>query len=803
MMRTLLQDLKYGGRALVKNPGFAVVAVVVLALGVGANTAIFSVVNAVLLRPLPFPGAERIVAFAGVNSSKGISQSNMSAPDFKDWRAEQKSFDGLAMYTAGSANMTGGDEPERVAASAVSADFFRVLAVGATRGRAILPEDTELGRDPVAVIGHGLWVRRFGSDPGVIGKRIEISGRSLEVVGVMPEGFNFPQRAEVWSPLQLDVSKEARDNRSYPVIARLKEGVTLEAARAEMDAVTGRLAQEYPVTNGGWGLQLERLQDSIVGQLRKLLLVLLAAVGLLLLIACANVANLTLVRAAARRRETAVRLALGASRVRVVRQLLTESLLLAFAGGALGVGLSVWLTALLVALSPKNTPRLDEAGVDARVLLFALGAAVLTGVVFGLAPALQASRTSLGEALKEGGRGMAEARGRARGLLVVAEIAVSLVLLVGAGLLVKSFMRLQKVSPGFDASNVLTMRVSLPGARYPEPRKKAEFYASLTERLKSLPGVESAAATLSLPLNGSNFSVGRAYIREGRPLTPEESANSAYSVVTPEYFRALRIPIVKGRTFEDRDDVGAEMVAVVNETLARTAFAGEDAIGKQITIWRDEKFPRRIVGVVADARPQSLDADAGPQVYVPERQDAIWGGMSLVVRTKGDPEALTQAVRNEVRALDRNQPVYDVKTLAQVVADSTAYRRLAALLMAGFACVALLLACVGLYGVISYAVARRTHEIGIRMALGARPRDVLRLVLRQGGALVLAGVGLGVAAAFAASRALASMLYEVSPGDPATYALVAVLLACVALLACLVPARRATKVDPMVALRYE
>jgi putative ABC transport system permease protein len=802
-MRTLIQDLKYGCRALVKNPGFTVVAVVVLALGVGANTAIFSVVNAVLLRPLPYPGAERIVAFAGVNPSKGITQSNMSAPDFRDWRAEQKSFEGLAMYTAGSANMTGGDEPERVAASAVSADFFRVLSVGAARGRAILPEDTELGRDPVAVIGHGLWVRRFGSDPAVIGKRIEISGRSLEVVGVMPEGFNFPQRAEVWSPLQLDVSKEARDNRSYQMFARLKEGVTLEAARAEMDAITARLSQEYPVTNGGWGLQLERLQDSIVGQLRKLLLVLLAAVGLLLLIACANVANLTLVRAAARRRETAVRLALGASRVRVVRQLLTESLLLALAGGAVGVGLSVWLTELLVALNPKNTPRLDEVSVDARVLLFALGAAILTGVVFGLAPALQASKTSLGEALKEGGRGMAEARGRARGLLVVAEIAVSLVLLVGAGLLVKSFLRLQKVSPGFDASNVLTMRVSLPGARYPEPSKKAEFYASLTERLKSLPGVESAAATLSLPLNGSNFSMWRGFVREGRPLAPEEADNASYAVVTPDYFRVMRVPLLRGRDFTDRDDAGSTMVAVVSEPLARKIFPGEDPVGKHITIWRDEKFPREIIGVVGEAKPMGLDSDSMLQIYVPERQDAIWGGMSLVVRTKGDPEALTQAVRNEVRTLDRNQPVYDVKTLAQVVADSTAYRRLAALLMAGFACVALLLACVGLYGVISYAVARRTHEIGIRMALGARPSDVLRLVLRQGGALVLAGVGLGAAAAFAASRALASMLYEVSPGDPATYALVAVLLACVALLACIAPARRATKVDPMVALRYE
>jgi putative ABC transport system permease protein len=487
-----------------------------------------------------------------------------------------------------------------------------------------------------------------------------------------------------------------------------------------------------------------------------------------------------------------------------VRQLLTESLLLALVGGALGVGLSVWLTEILLALSPRSTPRLEEVGMDARVLLFALGATLLTGLVFGLAPALQASKAGLNEALKEGGRGLAEARGRARGLLVVGEIAVSLVLLVGAGLLVKSFVRLQQVKPGFDASGVLTMRVSLPGARYPEPKKKAEFYASLVERLRALPGVESAGATLSLPLGGSNYSVGRAFVREGRPLAPEASENAAYAVVTPGYFKTLRVPLVKGRDFDERDTAEAPMVAVVNEALARTIFAGEDAVGRQLTVWRDEKFPRRIVGVVADVRPDSLDEEAGPQIYVPHAQDAGWGGMSLVVRTKGgEPESLTQAVRGEVRALDRAQPVYDVKTLEQVLADSAAYRRVAALLMAGFACVALVLACVGLYGVVSYAVARRTHEIGIRMALGARPSDVLRMVLRQGGALVLAGVGVGVAAALGAAQALAGMLYGVSATDASVYVFVALLLACVALLACLVPARRATKVDPMEALRYE
>jgi putative ABC transport system permease protein len=786
-----------------KSPGFTLVAVAVLALGIGANTAIFSVVNAVLLRPLPYPGAERVVAFEGVNPSEGITRSNLSAPDFADWRAAQQSFEALAMFTSGSANLTGGDEPERVGASAVSADFFRALGVGAARGRALLPEDDAPGGGEVVVISNGLWVRRFGADPGVVGRRVEVNGRGLEVVGVMPAGFDFPQRAEVWMPLQLDVAKEPRDNRSYQVVGRLREGVTLEAARAEMDALTARLALSYPVTNGGWGLRLDRLQDSIVGQLRALLFVLLGAVGLLLLIACANVANLTLVRAASRRREVAVRLALGASRWRVVRQMLTESLLLALAGGALGVGLSVWLTELLVAMSPRNTPRLAETALDARVLLFATAATLLTGLVFGLAPALQASKADLNDALKEGGRGLAEARGRARGLLVVLEIAVSLVLLVGAGLLVKSFARLRQVDPGFDASNVLTMRVSLPGARYPEPLKKAEFYASLVERVRALPGVESAAATISLPLNGSNLSVGRSFVREGRPLAPESSEDAAYSVITPEYFRAMRIPLRAGRDFNDRDDAGSTMVAVINEPLARKIFPGEDPLGKHITVWRDEEFPREIVGVVGETKPNGLDSEPKLQVYVPERQDADWGGMSLVVRAQGDPEALTQAVRNEVRALDRDQPVYDVKTLERVVADSTAYRRLAAVLMAGFACVALVLACVGLYGVISYAVARRTHEIGIRMALGARPRDVLRMVLRQGGALVLAGVGVGVAAALAATRALASMLYEVSAADATVYAFVALLLAAVALVACLVPARRATKVDPMEALRYE
>jgi len=802
-MNSIWQDARFGFRMLWKRPGFTSVALVVLALGVGANTAIFSVVNAVLLRPLPYPGAERVVAFTGVNPPKGITSSNMSSPDFSDWLAQQTSFEALSLYTAGSASLTGGDEPERVSAAGVTPDFFRVVGVGAARGRALLADDAQAGHDVVVVIGHGLWVRRFGADPDIVGRRIEMGGRSYEVVGVMPPGFDFPQRAEVWAALRLDPSKDQRDNRSFSVVGRLKDGATLERAQAEMDALTARLAQEYPVTNGGWGVRLQTLRDNLVGQLRTTLFVLMAAVGLVLLIACANVANLLLARAASRRREVAVRLALGAGRMRIVRQMLTESVLLALTGGALGVGLSVWLKDLLVALAPVGTPRIDEVTTDARVLLFALGATLLTGLVFGLAPALQASRPNLGESLKEGGRGAADVRSRMRSLLVVAEVALSLVLLVGAGLLLKSFARLQRVNPGFDSSNVLTLRLSLPGARYREPRDKAEFYSKLIARVEALPGVESAGATLSLPLGGSNYDVWRAFVPEGRALAQENEDNAAYSVVTPDYFRALRIPVLQGRAFNERDDDSSAKVVVINEPLARKIFPGEDPVGKHLTIWRDEKFPREIVGVVGEAKPQGLDADPKLQIYVPHRQDAQWGGLSLVVRARGDMGTLTQPVRGEVRALDRELPVYDVKMMRQVVSDATAYQRVTAVLMAGFALAALLLAGVGLYGVVSYTVAQRTREFGIRVALGAQGRDILRLVLRQGGALVLAGVAAGVAVALAATRVLASLLYGVSATDATVFVLVPALLACVALLACLVPARRATRVDPIAALRHE
>jgi putative ABC transport system permease protein len=805
-LETIWQDCRYGARMLRKNAGFTVVAVLVLALGIGANTSLFSIVNAVLLRPLPFPDAERIVWFDGINLARGITASNMSSADYKDWQQQAGVFDSMAAYVTGSANLSDeGAEPERVPRVSVTAGFFQTIGIGPALGRALSREDEAQGAEDVALLSHAIWQRRFGASPSVIGNRIMMNGRPVTIVGVMPEGFDYPRQSQLWVPLKPERSAEKRDNRYLNVLARLKPGVSVEEAEAQVGLISDRLGQQYPETNGGWSVRLTRLHERTVRDVRTSLLLLLGAVGFVLLIACANVANLLLARAASRRREIALRTALGAGRLRVVRQLLTESLLLAALGGVAGLLLSLLLTDLLVAISPANLPRLNEVGMDWRVLGFTAGVVCVVGLLFGLAPALQSSRTDLNEALKEGSRGSSEgrARNRVRAALVVSEVALSLLLLVGAGLLIRSFLLLRSVDAGFDPENVLTMRVSLPSSRYEEPQQRVTFFRELTRRVEALPGVEADGAAISLPLGGTTLSVGRAFVREGNPLAAEHALDAGYIVTTPGYIRTMRIPLRAGREFTDGDAAETTPVALINESLARRMFPGEDPIGKRLTAWRDERFAREIVGVVADVKMDQMGDEGEPQVYVPLAQNATWGSLSVAVRTTVEPEALVSAVRGAVLAIDKTQPVYDIKTMEDVRSASVANRRLVVLLFGVFAGLALLLAVVGIYGVLSYAVAQRTHEIGIRVALGAQRSDVLRLVVGQGMRLVILGVLIGIAGALVVTRLLESLLFGVSATDPATFAVVAAVLSFVALLACYIPARRATRVDPLVALRYE
>ena len=801
-MENLLQDIRYGVRSLFKRPGFAAVAVITLALGIGANSAMFSAVNAVLLRPLSFPESERIVLVEGVNPQQGITDSNLSVPDFADWQSQNQVFEQMAGFVTGGSLLVNNEETERVRGTSVTADFFPLFKTKALLGRALQPDDAQKGHDDVVVLSYGLWQRRFGSDPDVVGSKVKVGGEAATVVGVMPAGFDYPYQSELWVPFAIDAAAERRDNRYLEVITRLKPGVTLAQAQAQMDTINQRLAQTYPETNTGSGVRLATLQERLVGGTRSSLLLLLGAVAFVLLIACANVANLLLARATARQKEIAVRTALGASRWRVIRQLLTESVLLSTVGGAVGLLLSLWLTKLLIAVSPPNSPRFDEIRPDTRVFLFTLALAVLTGLVFGLAPALQASRINLNERLKEGGRmGGGSSHNRVRSMMMVSEVTLSFVLLVGAGLLIKSFMHLRDVSPGFNSANVLSVRISLPSARFPKGEPRVQMLRQVVEHIRSLPGVQSAGAVLSLPLGGDTFNVGRSYIREGRPATPEESANATYLVATPDYFHALQIPLVAGRAFTDQDTEQTPKVLIVNESMARQLWPGESPVGKRITIWRDEKFPREIVGVVGDTK-RLLDTEAGSQMYVPFAQDSDWG-MSLVIRTNGDPAASTAAVRSEIRSLDKGIPVFNVKTMNEVLALSVGPRRTPMLLLSAFAGVALLLAMIGIYGVTAYHVTQRTQEIGIRMALGAQMRDVVSLVLKGGMALAFIGIGLGLVGAFALTRLMSSLLFGVQPTDTATFVIVSLSLCVTALIACYLPARKATKVDPLVALRYE
>jgi predicted permease len=800
------QDLRYGIRKLRMSPGFTLVAVMTLALGIGANTAIFSVVNAVLLRPLPFEAPEQLVRVFGTSARRSSFSRPHSYLNFNDLRAQNQSFEAMAAYGAVTSALSGADAPEQITGVISSGDIFQVLKTKPLLGRLLAPEDERPGGSPVVVISHGLWRRRFGGDPHIVGRSIRLDGREREVVGVTPADFRFEfvtTAADFWTPIDPSVSEfQQRGAIFLEAIGRLKPGVSVAQANADMGVIASRLEQQYQNSNAGVGVRLAPAQEELVGDVRPTLLVLLGAVGFVLLIACANVANLLLARSAGRYREIAVRSALGAWRGRIVRQLLTESRLLAFVGGLLGLLFALWGVKLLSAFVPENVPRFGETSIDLRVLGFTLAASVLTGLLFGIAPALQSSRFDLNEALKEGGRGGSDGRGRkrVRSLLMVSEVALSLVLLVGAGLLIKSFVKLRNTDPGFDPDNTLTASVSLAAVRYDSDEKIDDFYRRLIERVRALPGVASVGGVTPLPLSDNNMAFSFSVV--GQPPPPPEQRQAASArVVTPDYFRAQGVPLRKGRVFNEADKAGAPNTIIVNEAFARRYLPGDEPLGQRLKLGINS-IEGEIVGVVGDVRGMSLATPGTPEYYIPEAAVAF-SDMSLVIRTTGDPASLTPALRQVVAEMDKDQPLYDVRTMDSLVARSVARQRFSMTLVGVFAVLAMLLSAVGIFSVMSFLVAQRTHEIGIRMALGARPGDILSMVVRHGIVLTLVGVAVGLAASFALTRLMSGLLYEVSATDPVVYGGITALLAAVALAACYIPARRATKVDPLIALRYE
>ena len=798
-METLLKDVRYGIRSLLKRPAFAAIAVLTLALGIGVNTAIFSVINAVLLRPLAYAEPARLVTF----------RSNQSAPDLLDVEARSHTFTSFGGEVRVALDYTAGSEPVQFQTGHVTGGYFQTLGVSAERGRVITQADDTPGAPHVTVLSHKLWLQQFGGDPEIIGKTIPLSGNVYTIIGVMPESFASPRdNTEAWTPVHVSnpVAANFRGVHFLRTYGRLAEGVSLEQALAEMRVIDQNLATQYPAENKNRTTVLIPLHERIVGQSRQSLLVLFAAVSLVLLIACANFANLLLARAAEREREFVIRTALGAGRWRLVRQLLTESVLVSFAGGAVAVLLAIWGTSLLVALQPENLPRLREIGVDARVLGFTFGLSLLTGIVFGLLPAWAASRSGISESLKEGGRSATAggARQRLRSTFVVAELAVALILLVGAGLLIKTFWNLRSVEPGFNQDHLMTMRVELPEARYKEKDKQTRFRTHALAEINSLPGVQAAMIS-ELPLSGD--ALDHDFVIEGRPpIAPGDEPSLQTRSVMGEYFQTLQMPLRLGRNFEPQDfDAQAPRVGIVNDVMVQQYFPNEDPLGKRVRWARDQEVRWfTIIGVVGDVKHFGLDLPEQPAMYSPYAQADPWKRwMTFVARTQSEPGAMSQAIKQQIWKVDSQLPVSEVKTMSEVTAASFAARRFNMLLLALFAGLALMLAAIGIYGVMSYAVTQRTQEIGIRMALGARATDVLRLIIRNGLTLTLLGVVIGLAGAFALTRLLTTLLFGVKPTDTLTFVVVSALLIFVALLACYLPARRATKVDPLVALRYE
>jgi len=810
-MDALWKNLVYSVRMLLKRPSLTAVAIIAIALGIGANTTIFSVVNTVLLRPLPYEQPEQLLMLSTEQRNQALDgRGTFSIPDLLDIQQSAKTLEYVATVQRSGTIITEGGDPERVLGAAVNADYFPLLRVKPLLGRVFTHDEDKPGAAPVILLSEGLWKRRYGGDPNMIGREINLGGKTT-VIGILPAGFEYPisdDSQDFWEPLfsaafMTKERREERANRSIDVIARLKPGATLEQAKAELDLLSRQIEQQWPTSNTNIIFNAISMHENITRDYRTALLVMLGAVGLVLLIACANVANLLLARAAARQKEVAIRMALGASRRRIAAQLLTESVLLSLVGGVVGLLLASWGIQLLVAYGPADVPRLRDVSLDRYVLLFTFSVSTLTGVLFGLAPALHASKRDPGNMLKESGRGLSHSRSnRMRSALIVSEVALSLMLLVGAGLLINSFWRLLHTEAGFDPKGVLALDIPLDRRTYAKSEQQSAAFQQLIARMKGLPGVRDASVVSNIPMNDLDYEL--SFQIEGRPpYKPGEEAAADYTVAGADYFRTLNIALLRGRVFTDQDTANSPQVMVVSNTFVKRYFPNEEAVGKRIILEDDDNTAREIVGVVADIRRDGLDLDVQPEMYVshiqnPERR------MNLVIRTEaGDASQLAQAARAEIKAFDTNQIIWRSQTLKELLGKSVAPRRFNMLLLGIFAGVALVLAAVGLYGVMSYSVSWRTHEIGIRMALGAKRADVMRLVVRQGMTMTLIGLALGLVGAFSMSRVIVGLLYGVSPNDPLTFAGVSIVLLAVALLACFIPARRATRVDPIIALRTE
>jgi putative ABC transport system permease protein len=816
MMKTLWQDLRYSVRMLVKKPSFTLIAVMTLALGIGANTAIFTVINAVLLRSLPVPEPDRYVMVYETNQRRGHTQIPVAPSNYLAWRAQQTVFEEIAAFVNRSFTLTDGDVPEVLDGARVSAHLFKLFGTTPLLGRTFTADEDRPGNERILVLSHGLWQRRFNGSNKVVGQTMMIDGNPFTIIGVLPAEFSFPRNGtEFWIPAALDAERgmSGMGGRILQTVAKLKPDMTIEKARAEMDVIAKRLTQDNPSFNPDLGVNIIPLKEVIVGGLRRILLVLFGVVGVVLLIACANVANMLLARAAAREREMAIRTALGASRWRLIALLLLESLILATLGSGLGILLASWAVDALLAFGPEGVLGDWKIAIDRTVMGFTLALTLLTSLLFGFAPALQYSKPDLNEALKEGNRNATpgSAPNRLRGALVVAEVALSMVLLIGAGLLFRSFLRLTAVDSGFNPNHLLTFQLSLPEGRYVEDRQVVAFYQQLIERFTHLPGVESIGATNALPTSGSGGV--RPLSIEGQPLPePGKGAIAQYRLVSPGYFSAMKIPLLQGREFTVRDGDQAPGVVIINQALARKFFPNEDPVGKRVTLGGFADAWGEVVGVVGDVRHWGVTSEEEPEMYWAYSQSwlarsptlgRLRRSLTVVIRTSGKPEELTQAVRREVTALDKMLPVSNLKTMEERMGASLSRQRFNALLISIFATLALLLAALGLYGVMSYSVSRRTNEIGIRMALGAQTGDVLKLVIREGMTLALVGIAIGLIVAFALTRLMSKLLFGVSATDPLTFVVIASILTMAALLACWLPARRAAKVDPMAALRYE